>query len=162
MLSVFLKRNIKKNKCRYRSFITASFLTGLILFLCITLCSCAEFQNVKEFFKEKFSVEAEINRAIETVDIFFNLLIDKNYNEAYEYLSSRDKERHSLDDFSNEFKNVTDIVSIDIKWGEVKNNIAVVGIDLTDFYDGEEKVYTDIEVSLIKEEDGSWRIVFWK
>jgi len=130
--------------------------------LCIALCSCTAFQNVKEFFKRKFSVETEINRAIETVDIFFNLLIDKNYNEAYEYLSSRDKERHSLDDFYNEFRNVTEIVSIDIKWGEVKNNIAVVGIDLTDFYDGEEKVYADVEVSLVKEEDGSWKIVFWK
>ncbi|MDD3819084.1 MAG: hypothetical protein PHG41_04560 [Actinomycetota bacterium] len=130
--------------------------------MCIALCSCTAFQNVKEFFKGKFSVETEINRAIETVDIFFNLLIDKNYNEAYEYLSSRDKERHSLDDFYNEFRNVTEIVSIDIKWGEVKNNIAVVGIDLTDFYDGEEKVYADVEVSLVKEEDGSWKIVFWK
>jgi len=158
MLDIFFKRH--KYKCK--SFFIWSFLIGLILFLCIALCSCTAFQNVKEFFKGKFSVETEINRAIETVDIFFNLLIDKNYNEAYEYLSSRDKERHSLDDFYNEFRNVTEIVSIDIKWGEVKNNIAVVGIDLTDFYDGEEKVYADVEVSLVKEEDGSWKIVFWK
>jgi hypothetical protein len=162
MLNIFLKRNIKRDKCRYKSFITVGFLIIMGLFLCAGLCSCTTFQNVKEFFKEKFSVETEINRAIETVDIFFNLLIEKNYSEAYKYLSSKDKERHSLDDFSNEFKNVTDIVSIDIKWGEVKNNIAIVGIDLTDSYDGEEKVYTDIEVSLIKEEDGSWKIVFWK
>lgn len=117
---------------------------------------------MKGFFKEKFSVESEMNKATETVDVFFNFLIDKNYRKAYEYLSSSDKSRFSPDDFSDEFRNVTEIVSIDIKWVEVKSNIAIVGIDLTDFYDGEEKVFEDIEVSLVKEEDESWKIVFWK
>jgi len=44
---------------------------------------------------------------------------------------------------------------------EIKNNIANVGIDLTDLYDGEEKVYKDLIVSLLKGEDGSWGINFW-
>lgn len=128
----------------------------------MNLCACTTFSDIAGFFKEKLSAEDERDKAAETVDVFFNLLIDKNYGEAYEYLSSGDREQRSQDDFSDEFKDVTGIVSIKIKWAEVKSNIAVVGIDLTDFYDGEEKLFEDIEVSLIKEEDGSWKIVFWK
>lgn len=158
MLSIFLKRY----EYRYKSLIAGSFLVILVLFLCAGLCSCTAFSDMKGFFKEKFSVESEMNKATETVDVFFNFLIDKNYRKAYEYLSSSDKARFSPDDFSDEFRNVTEIVSIDIKWVEVKSNIAIVGIDLTDFYDGEEKVFEDIEVSLVKEEDESWKIVFWK
>ena len=41
------------------------------------------------------------------------------------------------------------------------NNIAEVGFDLIDSYDNEEKAYKDLVVSLIKEEDGSWKINFW-
>ena len=107
-------------------------------------------------------MEAEINEVVDVVEAFFGLLMDKNYNEAYEYISSGDKLRGSLQDFSEEFINVTDIISININWAEIKSNIAMVGIDLTDCYDGEEKVYRDIEVSLIKEEDNSWKIVFWE
>jgi hypothetical protein len=37
-----------------------------------------------------------------------------------------------------------------------------LGVDLLDSYDGEEKMYKDIELSLIKEEDGNWKVVFWE
>ncbi|NQT66623.1 MAG: hypothetical protein HQ569_03485 [Actinobacteria bacterium] len=134
----------------------------LILFLCINFSGCTLSSNIKSFFKEKFSDEGKKDEVVKIVDVFFNLLIDKDYEEAYWYISSRDKSQKSLEDFSNEFKDVTDIVSINKNWVEIKNNIAVVGMDLTDFYDGEEKVFKDIEVSLIKEEDGDWKIVFWK
>ena len=136
-------------------------LLVLILFLCINFSACTISSNIKSFFKEKFSDEAKKNEVVKIVDVFFNLLIDKDYEEAYGYISNRDKSKKSLEDFSNEFKNVTDIVSINKNWVEIKNNIAVVGMDLTDSYDGEEKVFKDIEVSLIKEEDGDWKIVFW-
>jgi len=102
-----------------------------------------------------------MNEVVEIVDVFFDLLIDKDYEGAYWYISSRDKSQKNLEGFKDEFKDVTDIVSININWVEIKNNIAMVGIDLTDSYDGEEKLFKDIEVSLIKEEDGDWQIVFW-
>lgn len=133
----------------------------LILFLCINFSACTISSNIKSFFKEKFSDEGEKDEVVKIVDVFFNLLIDKDYEEAYGYISKKDKSQKSLEDFYNEFKDVTDIVSINKNWVEIKNNIAVVGMDLTDSYDGEEKVFKDIEVSLIKEEDGDWKIVFW-
>lgn len=121
------------------------------------------YPEVESFFKERFSADKEMDRATAITEEFFNLLIDKNLEEAYEYLSSADKGYGSMEDFSDEFRDVTDIVSVDINWVEVKSNIATVGIDLTDSYDGEEKIFKDIEVSLIKEdEDGDWKIVFWK
>lgn len=121
------------------------------------------YPEVESFFKERFSADKELDMATAITEEFFNLLIDKNFEEAYEYLSSADKEYGSMEDFSDEFRDVTDIVSVDINWVEVKSNIATVGIDLTDSYDGEEKIFKDIEVSLIKEdEDGDWKIVFWK
>jgi len=155
MRSIFLKRY------KYKILLGRSFLLILALFLCINLSGCTFFSNVKSFFTEKFSDEGEKDEVVKIVDVFFNLLIDKDYEEAYWYISSRDKSQKSLEDFSNEFKNVTDIVSINKNWVEIKNNIAVVGMNLTDFYDGEEKVFKDIEVSLVREEDGNWKIAFW-
>jgi hypothetical protein len=151
--------SFKNHKCI--TLLVRSFLLVLILFLCINFSACTLSSNIKSFFKEKFSVEAEMNEVVEIVDVFFNLLIDKDYEGAYWYISSRDKSQKNLEGFKDEFKDVTDIVSININWVEIKNNIAVVEMDLTDSYDGEEKVFKDIEVSLIKEEDGDWKIVFW-
>ncbi len=133
----------------------------LAIFLCLNFSGCTFFSNVKSFFTDKFSVDEEIEEVTEIVNTFFDLLIDKEYKKAYEYISSKDKSGNSPEDFFDEFKDVTDIVSIDIKWVDIKNNLAVVGMDLTDSYDGEEKVFKEIEVSLLREDDESWKIVFW-
>lgn len=102
-----------------------------------------------------------MGRAVETVEIFFNFVINEDLEQAYQYISSKDKEKRDLDDFKDEFANITKIVKIEINWVEVKNNIAIVGIDLLERYDGEEKLFKDLEVSLIKEEDESWKVAFW-
>ena len=133
----------------------------LAIFLCLNFSGCTFFSNVKNFIMDKFSGEEEIEEVTVAVNAFFDLLIDKEYEKAYEYLSREDKSLGDPEDFSEEFKDVTDIVSIDIKWVDIKSNLAVVGMDLTDSYDGEEKVFKDVEVSLLREEDESWKIVFW-
>ena len=133
----------------------------LTLFLCFSLCGCTFFSNIKDFFTDRFTIDDEIEEVTEIVNEFFNLLIDKEYEKACEYISSKDKSGSSPEEFSDEFKDVTNIVSIDIKWVDIKNNLAVVGMDLTDSYDGEEKVFKEIEVSLLREDDESWKIVFW-
>jgi len=122
---------------------------------------CGIIDDGRILVNERFSSDKEMDAAVETVDIFFNLLMEKKYGEAYKYLSSEDKSSRSEQDFIMEFSDITDIVTIEINWVEVKNNIALVGIDIIDNYDSEEKMYKDIEVSLIKEEDESWKIVFW-
>ncbi len=149
------------SKFKYTTLPVIGLLLVLILFLCINFSGCTLSSDIKSFFEGKFSDESEKDEVVGIVKIFFNLLVDKDYGRAYGYISDKDKSRGNQEDFSGEFKDVTDIVSINIKWVEVKNNIAVVGMDLTDSYDGEEKVFKDIEVSLIKEEDGDWKIVFW-
>lgn len=139
----------------------------IIMILLVILSSgvlsggCGIIDNGRVLVTERFSSDKEMDVAVETVDIFFDLLMEKNYAEAYKYLSSEDKRGRSEQDFIMEFSDITDIVTVEINWVEVKNNIALVGIDIMDNYDGEEKMYKDIEVSLIKEEDESWKIVFW-
>ena len=64
--------------------------------------------------------------------------------------------------FLGAMRSAAQIVSYETNWAEVKNNIAVVGIDLIDTYDGEEKIYKDLQISLIKDEDEGWKINFWQ
>ncbi len=154
---------LKKKKYNFLALAARNiFLAIIILFLSGSLCSCDTYSDIKRSVVNRFSAEDDMDEAVELVNEFFNLLSDKNFEEAYQYLSNGDKRKGDVEDFCNEFKNVTDIVSIDVKWVEIKNNIVVVCIDLTDFYDGEEKVFKDIEVSLVKEEDEEWKIAFWK
>ena len=82
-----------------------------------------------------------MNVAVAIVEEFFNHLKSEDYEKAYGLLSLKDKRKHDLSDFKEEFKNVTRIIEVETNWVEIKNNIANVGIDLTDLYDGEEKVY---------------------
>lgn len=140
------------------------FLVLFSVLLCFTLpmlSACSQYGQIKDYFVSRFTAEKEMDKAVKVVEVFFNALMDSDYEKAYKYISSEDKKNNSLEDFKDEFNNVTQIVSIEINWVEVKNNVAIVGIDLTDFYDGEEKIYKDIKVSLVKEEDDSWRINFW-
>ncbi len=141
-----------------RSFV---FMIFLVFLFFIVFTSCTQYQEIKNSIVHKFTHEEEMDNAVEVVKNFFDALIGKDYDSAYEYICSEDKEYKTLEDFNNDLGSVTGIVSIEINWVEIKNNIAVVGIDLTDFYDGEEKMYKDIEVSLVKEENGSWKIKYW-
>ncbi len=77
---------------------------------------------------------------------------------------NKDKEEilvYTFEDFKNELKNVTDITKVEINWVKVKNNIAIVGIDLYDTYDGEEKIFKELIVSLLKDSNNEWKINFW-
>jgi hypothetical protein len=130
--------------------------------LAVLFPGCNILEGGKDFLAERFSNEKQMEAAVETVDIFFELLVKKDYSGAYEYISSENKDSRSRQDFIMEFSDVTDIVSVEINEIEIKNNIAIVSIDMIDSYDGEKKMYKDIEVSLIKEEDENWKIVFWK
>lgn len=145
---------------RYR---IRKFLPAVISLVIFTLLfpGCSAIDSGKEFVADKLTAEDEMDAAVEVVDNFFALLMEKDLEQAYEYLSAQDRKNRSPQDFFQEFADVTDIVKVEINWVEVKNNVALVGIDIMDSYDGEEKLYKDIEVSLIKEEDGSWKIVFW-
>jgi hypothetical protein len=132
-----------------------------ILVSSLTLAGCSKKVDIKTIVKNKLSGEDAMNAAVEVVDDFFKNLKSGNIEESFKLVSSQDKLTHDLNDFKKEIKNVTQIIDVKINWVEVKNNIADVGIDLSDSYDNEEKVYKDIIVSLVKEEDGSWKINFW-
>jgi hypothetical protein len=137
---------------------------SLIVIVALALFSisgCSTAQKGKEFISEKLSSEDEMDAAIEVVDSFFALIMEKDFKQAYGFISKSDREEKTEQEFISEFSDVIDIVKVEINWVEVNNNVGTVGIDLIDTYDGEQKMYKDIEVSLIKEEDGSWKIVFW-
>ncbi len=126
------------------------------------MSGCTIIDTAGEYLYGKFSSEKEMDKAVEVAGVFFDLLIEEDYRQAYKYISSSDKDRGDEQDFVDEFDDITKIIGAEINWIEVKGNIALMGVDLLDSYDGEEKMYKDIEVSLIKEEDGSWKVVFWE
>ena len=137
------------------------FISVIVIFL-LFFSGCGLIDEGKVIVSEKLIPDKEIEKVIETTEKFFNLLAEKDYDNAYMLISSRDKKKASREEFINEFSNVTDIIKYEINWVEIKNNIAIAGIDLIDSYDGQEKILKDLEVSLIKEEDENWKIVFWK
>ena len=141
--------------------IAVCLIVIVILVLAFPLAGCSKKVEMTTLLKNKLSGEDAMNAAVTVVDDFFRNLKSGNLEESFNLISSRNRLTHDINDFKKELENVTQIVDIEINWVEVKNNIADVGIDLVDSYDNEEKVYKDIVVSLVKEEDGSWKINFW-
>ena len=127
----------------------------------VFLTGCEKITELKNGISYRFNNERQSDAAVATVNQFFNFIIVQDYDSAYELVYTTAEFPKTLEDFKKEFLSVTKIVSIEINWVEVKNNIAIVGIDVIDTYDGEEKIYKDIQVSLVKNKDESWKINFW-
>jgi len=155
------KKIILKNHCPKSRSIEIYIIVLLILISAVILSGCSKKVDVATLLKNKLTGEDAMNAAVAVVDDFFRNLMSGNLEECFKLISTKNRSTHDLNDFKKEMENVTQIVDIEINWVEVKSNIADVGIDLVDSYDNEEKVYKDIIVSLVKEEDGSWKINFW-
>ena len=156
--------HIFKDKIKIKKRIYLNIAVIFIVLFLLTLfflSGCSSRTDIKTLVKNKLTSEDDMNIAVSVVENFFNYLKSEEYDKAYELLSAKDKDKHDFTEFEEELKNVTRIVEVEINWVEVKNNIANVGIDLIDIYDDEEKVYKDLIISLIKDEDGSWGINFW-
>lgn len=162
---IFDNRKLTKIRSKIRPgltlFCVSLFIINLLGF-CVLMTSCTQLETLKDNIVNKFSSTKDEENAVDVVEDFFNAMIDKNYEAAFVKVYNPGGER-TLDDFENELINVTDIVSIEINWVEIKNNVAVVGIDLMDTYDDEDQLYKDIQVSLLRDEDGvTWKINFWQ
>ncbi len=153
-------------KIRFKAYPVFSLFFTILIVLsllgsCVLLVSCTQLGTLKDNILNKFTNSKEEENAVNVVEDFFNALISKNYEAAFLNIYNPEGKK-PLDDFKKELINMTDIVSIDINWVEIRNNVAIVGIDLIDTYDNEEKLYKDIKVSLLKdEEDNTWKINFW-
>ena len=161
------KIKIKKIKKFYRSkriFVTTLFSVVIMLILLsslIFLSGCEKITGLKNDILDRFNSEKQSDAAVAIVNQFFNFLIVQDYDSAYALVYTSPESPKTIEDFKKEFLSVTKIVSIEINWVEIKNNIAIVGIDMIDTYDSEEKIYKDIQVSLVKDKDESWKINFW-
>ena len=139
----------------------------LVIFACfsmifLVLTGCERVDDIKNDVLNRLAGEKELDAAVATVEVFFGHIINREFEQAYNYIYVEDESSKTLEDFVDEFSDVTQIVSFETNWVEVKNNIAIVGIDLIDTYDGEEKIYKDLQISLIKDEDEGWKINFWQ
>ncbi len=145
------------------SIFTKNAAVLLICFLValIPLTGCSSIKEIKNDVLNIFASEKELDSAVKTVEVFFNHIINNDFEKAYDYIYISEGNGKTFDDFIEEFSDVTQIVSVEINWVEVKNNIAIVGIDLIDTYDDEEKLYKDLQVSLVKDDNGEWKINFW-
>lgn len=153
MISINFKKNI------IVSILLFTITIIVILGVGTGLTGCSQINSFKNNMLGKFSGNEESDRAVAAANDFFNALIQKNYDKAYEYIYA-DKKK-TLENFRTEMKNITDIISFKVNSVEVKNNIALVSIDFIDSYDGEEKIYNDLTVSLVKDKDNKWKINFW-
>jgi hypothetical protein len=165
---MFLKNiKIKKITKVYRSkrkFITALISLVMILMLLLSgvfLTGCERIAGLKNDILGVFGNGKQSDAAVAVVKQFFDFLIAQDYDSAYALIYTPPESVKTMEDFRKEFLSVTKVVSIKINWVEVKNNIAIVGIDMIDTYDGEEKIYKDMQISLVKEKDESWKINFW-
>jgi hypothetical protein len=165
---MFLK-NIKIEKIKKfyrlkRIFIETLASIAIILIILsslVFLSGCEKIAGLKNDILDRFNSEKQSDAAVAIVSQFFNFLIVQDYDSAYNLVYKLPESPKTLEDFKREFLSVTKIVSIEINWIEIKNNIAIVGVDMIDTYDGEEKIYKDIQVSLVKDKDESWKINFW-
>jgi hypothetical protein len=165
---MFLKKiKIKKIKkfCRSkRIFITTLFSVVIMLILIsslVFLSGCEKITGFKSAILDRFNSEKQQDAVVAIVNQFFNFIIVQDYDSAYALIYIPPESPKTLEDFKKEFLSMTKIVSIEVNWVEIKNNIAIVGVDMIDTYDGEEKIYKDIQVSLVKGKDESWKINFW-
>jgi len=166
---MFLKNTeIKKNHNLYfskRKFIAAQVYGAVVLLLFLSslvLTGCTKIIDIKNDILGRFGSEKNSEEAVAAVREFFDFIIVKDYDSAYRLVYPPPGSVKNLEDFKKEFNSVTEIVSIEINWVEVKNNVAIVGIDMIDTYDGEEKIYKDTQISLVKDEKESWKINFWE
>ena len=159
-----MNNNLKNKELFLQGLAAKKILVFLACFslLFMVLTSCQKVDDLKNDVISRFTGEKEIDSAVETVEVFFNHVINREFEQAYNYIYVEDEGSKTLEDFVDEFSDVTQIVSFETNWVEVKNNIAIVGIDLIDTYDGEEKIYKDLQISLIKDEDEGWKINFWQ
>ena len=118
-----IKKDKILNKNRKDSVIICfSFIIIVFFVLSIfSLSGCSDKVDVKDIVKSKFSNEKAMNNAVKTVDDFFKFLKDKNFDKAYELISTKDKAKHDLEYFKKDLQNMTQIVEVEINWVEVKN-----------------------------------------
>lgn len=136
----------------------------LICFLMIFFIfnGCDRILDFKDNIFSRFTSEKDQNSAVETVDVFLNHIVNRELEQAYDYIYIREDSKKDMDDFISEFSAVTQIISFEINRVEVENNIAVVEVDLIDTYDNEKKLYKDLKISLVKDDNDEWKINFWQ
>jgi hypothetical protein len=127
----------------------------------IFLSGCEKITGLKNNILDRLNSGKQQEEAVAIVNQFFDFLIAQEYDSAYALVYEIPESSKTIEDFKQEFLSVTKIVSIEINWVEIKNNIAIVGVDMIDTYDSEEKIYKDIQVSLVRDKDESWKINFW-
>jgi hypothetical protein len=156
--------DLKNKKLSLPGFYIKKILVILTCFLIVffVLTGCERIGDLKNDVLSRFAGEKEIDSAVKAVEDFFNHIINQEFEQAYDYIYIKNGSSKTLDDFIKELSDVTQIVSFEANYVEVKNNIAIVGIDLIDTYDNEEKIYKDLQVSLIKDDNDEWKINFWQ
>jgi len=152
---------------KIKNYLLAAIILGLLLSCILTLTACEQINGLKDKVFNSFNSKASQDEAVSTVKGFFEAIVADDLDEAFKYVymprtEGVNKDEKTSDDFKKEFNSITKIVSFEINWIEVKNNIAIVNVDLIDTYDGEEKIYKDMQVSLVKDSEETWKINFWE
>lgn len=157
---------MKRTK-KIKTILFAAVISGLLFYFILNLSGCEQAISLKDKVISRLGSEDAQEEAVATVKGFFDSLVNDEPEEAFKYVyvpqtQGLQQDGKKIEDFKKELIGVTKIISYKINWVEVKNNIAIVGVDLIDFYDGEEKMYKDLQVSLLQDSEGKWKINFWE
>jgi hypothetical protein len=152
---------------KIKNYLLAAIIFGLLLSCIPGLTACEQINGLKDKVFNSFNSKASQDEAVIAVKGFFEAVVADDLDEAFKYVyipqaEGVNKDAKTSDDFKKEFNSITKIVSFEINRVEVKNNIAMVNVDLIDTYDGEEKIYKDMQVSLVKDSEETWKINFWE
>ena len=106
--------------------------------------------------KEKAgSIEPE-----EVVVLFMDDIVKGDFESAYQYIETLDKEQGGVGKFISEADSMLKIVGYRIISVSEDKFLAEVTMNLTTEYEGKKKTTTDFVVTLVKEEE-DWKIDYW-
>lgn len=96
----------------------------------------------------------------EVVVLFMDDIVKGDFQSAYQYIETPDKEQGGIGRFVSESDSMLKVVDYEIVSVKQDKFLAEVTLNLTTEYEGKRKTATGVIITLVKEEE-NWKIDYW-